>query len=161
MKITQTQNKNNQDMKKYILLLLAAIAAQMAMAQRALFDKYEDTDGVQTVFVSKAMLSMAGGLGMLDAEIGNVVNKLEEVRILTCEKQALAKKIVGEARTFYQNQRYTELLRVNEGDEKVTIYQKPIGKKHEYALLCVEKDGVNIINLVGSLTISELKKIAD
>ena len=52
-------------------------------------------------------------------------------------------------------------MRLNDDGEKVTVYQKPVGKKHEYVLLSVEKDEVDIINLVGTLTLEELKRIAD
>ena len=147
-------------MKKYILLFLVALTVQTTMAQKALFDKYESSKGVETVFISKAMLSFAGSIGGIDKDIARVANKLDEVRILSCEKPAKARAIVSEARAIY-SKGYTELMRLNDDGEKVTIYQKPVGKKHEYVLLSVEKDEVDIINLVGTLTLEELKRIAD
>ena len=74
--------------------------------------------------------------------------------------RCVAKNILGEARAIY-SKGYTELMRLNDDGEKVTVYQKPVGKKHEYVLLSVEKDEVDIINLVGTLTLEELKRIAD
>ena len=147
-------------MKKYILLFLVALTVQTTMAQKALFDKYESSKGVETVFISKAMLSFAGSIGGIDKDIARVANKLEEVRILSCEKPAKARAIVSEARAIY-SKGYTELMRLNDDGEKVTIYQKPVGKKHEYVLLSVERDEVDIINLVGTLTLEDLKRIAD
>ena len=147
-------------MKKYILLFLVALTVQTTMAQKALFDKYESSKGVETVFISKAMLSFAGSIGGIDKDIARVANKLEEVRILSCEKPAKARAIVSEARAIY-SKGYTELMRLNDDGEKVTIYQKPVGKKHEYVLLSVERDEVDIINLVGTLTLEELNRIAD
>ena len=147
-------------MKKYILLFLVALTVQTTMAQKALFDKYESSKGVETVFISKAMLSFAGSIGGIDKDIVRVANKLDEVRILSCEKPAKARDIVSEARAIY-SKGYTELMRLNDDGEKVTIYQKPVGKKHEYVLLSVERDEVDIINLVGTLTLEELKRIAD
>ena len=147
-------------MKKYILLFLVALTVQTTMAQKALFDKYESWKGVETVFISKAMLSFAGSIGGIDKDIARVANKLDEVRILSCEKPAKARAIVSEARAIY-SKGYTELMRLNDDGEKVTIYQKPVGKKHEYVLLSVERDEVDIINLVGTLTLEELKRIAD
>ena len=147
-------------MKKYILLFLVALTVQTTMAQKALFDKYESSKGVETVFISKAMLSFAGSIGGIDKDIARVANKLDEVRILSCEKPAKARAIVSEARAIY-SKGYTELMRLNDDGEKVTIYQKPVGKKHEYVLLSVERDEVDIINLVGPLTLEDLKRIAD
>lgn len=148
-------------MKKYILLFIIAFTAQMAMAQKSLFEKYENTKGVETIFISKALLSFAGNIGGIDKDILKVVDKLDEVRILDCEKKDTMQKVLSDARAIYSNERYTELMRINDGGEKVTIYQKPIGKKFEYVLLAVEKDEVSIINLVGTLTLEELKRIAD
>ena len=147
-------------MKKYILLFLVALTVQTTMAQKALFDKYESSKGVETVFISKAMLSFAGSIGGIDKDIARVANKLDEVRILSCEKPAKARTIVSEARAIY-SKGYTELMRLNDDGEKVTIYQKPVGKKYEYVLLSVERDEVDIINLVGTLTLEDLKRIAD
>ena len=147
-------------MKKYIFLFLVALTVQTTMAQKALFDKYESSKGVETVFISKAMLSFAGSIGGIDKDIARVANKLDEVRILSCEKPAKARTIVSEARAIY-SKGYTELMRLNDDGEKVTIYQKPVGKKHEYVLLSVERDEVDIINLVGTLTLEDLKRIAD
>ena len=147
-------------MKRYILLFLVALTVQTKMDQKALFDKYESSKGVATVFISKAMLSFAGSIGGIDKDIARVANKLDEVRILSCEKPAKARAIVSEARAIY-SKGYTELMRLNDDGEKVTIYQKPVGKKHEYVLLSVERDEVDIINLVGTLTLEDLKRIAD
>ena len=147
-------------MKKYILLFRGARTVQTTMAQKALVDKYESSKGVETVFISKAMLSFAGSIGGIDKDIARVANKLDEVRILSCEKPAKARAIVSEARAIY-SKGYTELMRLNDDGEKVTIYQKPVGKKHEYVLLSVERDEVEIINLVGTLTLEDLKRIAD
>ena len=148
-------------MKKYILLFIIAFTAQMAMAQKSLFEKYENTKGVETIFISKALLSFAGNIGGIDKDILKVVDKLDEVRILDCEKKDTMQKVLSDARAIYSNERYTELMRINDGGEKVTIYQKPIGKKFEYVLLAVKRDEVSIINLVGTLTLEELKRIAD
>ena len=87
-------------MKKYILLFLVALTVQTTMAQKALFDKYESSKGVETVFISKAMLSFAGSIGGIDKDIARVANKLDEVRILSCEKPAKARAIVSEARAI-------------------------------------------------------------
>ena len=52
-------------------------------------------------------------------------------------------------------------MRINDDDEKTFIYAKKIDKKYEYVLFSYEKDEVEIINLVGNLTLDELKRIAD
>ena len=104
---------------------------------------------------------MATGSKMTDKEIGKVARKLDEVRILSCEETALAKKIREEAAAIYKAGPYEQLMRINDDGEKTIIYARKLDKKYEYVLFCYEKDEVEIINLVGNLTLDELKRIAD
>ena len=90
-----------------------------------------------------------------------MAQKLDEVRILSCEAPALARKIREEAAAIYKTGAYEQLMRINDDDEKTFIYAKKIDKKYEYVLFSYEKDEVEIINLVGNLTLDELKRIAD
>lgn len=147
--------------KSFFLAIILALTAATASAQTKLFEKYENVKRVETVFISKALLSMATGGKMIDKEIGKVAQKLDEVRILSCEAPALARKIREEAAAIYKTGAYEQLMRINDDDEKTFIYAKKIDKKYEYVLFSYEKDEVEIINLVGNLTLDELKRIAD
>lgn len=49
-------------MKRILLLLLLSTISSLTFAQKALFDKYEDVNGVTTVYISKAMLRMMRNL---------------------------------------------------------------------------------------------------
>ena len=147
--------------KSFLLTLILALTTAAATAQTKLFEKYESVKGVETVFISKTLLSMATGSKMIDQEIGKVARKLDEVRILSCEETALAKKIREEAAAIYKAGPYEQLMRINDDGEKTIIYARKLDKKHEYVLFCYEKDEVEIINLVGNLTLDELKRIAD
>ena len=115
---------------------------------------------METVFISKALLSVAAGSKIGDLDIRKVAKKLEQVRILSVEKASLVKTIQAEALAIYKRDKYEELMRMSEGDEK-TVYVRPRGKNKEFVLLHTEKDELNIISLIGNLTMEELKAIAD
>ena len=56
-------------MRRIILLLVCVCMAAMALAQDALFKKYSNTRGVETVFISKAMLNMMGTVEVNDRRL--------------------------------------------------------------------------------------------
>ena len=147
-------------MKKLLATVVLVLAVQMTYAQDQLFTKYEDVKGVEMVFISKALLSVAAGSKIGDLDIRKVAKKLEQVRILSVEKASLVKTIQAEALAIYKREKYEELMRMSEGDEKTIIYVKPRGKNNEFVLFHIEKDELNIINLIGNLTMEELKAIA-
>ena len=50
-------------MKRIILTLcMTMIACITAFAQKALFEKYSETDGVSTVYISRNMMRMMGNV---------------------------------------------------------------------------------------------------
>ena len=82
-------------MKKNILV----VVAQLAMAQDIIFKKYEDAKGVQTVYLSKTLLSLAAGSldDVEDMDLRSIAGKLDNLRILDCEKAGMAAKIKVDA----------------------------------------------------------------
>ena len=148
-------------MKKLLATAVLVLAAHMSYAQDQLFTKYEEVKGVETVFISKALLSVAAGSKIGDLDIRKVAKKLEQVRILSVEKASLVKTIQAEALAIYKRDKYEELMRMSEGDEKTVIYVRPRGKNKEFVLLHTEKHELDIISLIGNLTMEELKAIAD
>ena len=150
-------------MKQIIMTVLLVLACTGAKAQREVFDKYEDTKGVTTVFVSKAMLNLAGGLAAIgDKRFGKMAGKMDAVRILNCERKALIPEIKKAAQAVYNRDQYEEMMRVNEDGQRVVIYQRPLkGGKNEFALLSVEEDELSIINITGTITLEDMKQFTD
>ena len=147
-------------MKQIIVTALLVLVCTGAKAQRELFDKYEDTKGVTTVFVSKAMLNLAGGLAAIgDKKIGKMAGKMDGIRILNCERKSLISEIKKAAQAIYSRDNYEEIMRVNEEGQRVVIYQRPLkGGKSEFALLTVEENSLSIININGTITLEDMKQ---
>lgn len=144
------------------LSLLLMTVVQSAMAQDALFDKYEDMNGVTTVFISKTMLNMIPNVKAGDHDISEIASKLDQLRILTCEKATLIPHIIDDAKKIYKSESYEAIMRMNDDGEKMTIYQRSLkGGKNEFVLLQEDDSELNIINVKGAITIKDIQKIAD
>ena len=142
------------------LSLLLMTVVQGAMAQDALFDKYEDTNGVTTVFISKTMLSMIPNVKTGNRDISKIAGKLDQLRILTCEKASLIPRILDDAKKIYKSEGYEVIMRMNDDGEKMTIYQRSLkGGKNEFVLLQEDGSDLNIINVKGAITLKDIQMI--
>lgn len=147
-------------MKKiYILTLLLAIAIIGASAQvTEFFDRYSDTEGVTSVYVSKTLLRMMPDVKTEGIEIKGLADKLDGIRILTTEDKAMADKLKNDATKNLRLKGYEELLRVNEGDEKTMIYMKADKRNiNEYLIINQEPDEFNAILITGSISPSDIQ----
>lgn len=80
-------------MKKILIMILAVVAAMGLNAQSAFFKGCEDMPGVSTVYISKAMLELAGASNITggDFDIGGIASKLDGLEIVSAEGSGLAK----------------------------------------------------------------------
>ena len=142
------------------LSLLLMTVVQNARAQDALFDKYEDTNGVTTVFISKTMLGMIPNVKAGNHDISKVAGKLDQLRILTCEKASLIPHILDDAKKTYKSEGYEAIMRMNDDGGKMTIYQRSLkGGKNEFVLLQEDGSNLNIINVKGAITLKDIQMI--
>ena len=142
------------------LSLLLMTVVQNARAQDALFDKYEDTNGVTTVFISKTMLGMIPNVKAGNHDISKVAGKLDQLRILTCEKATLIPRILDDAKKTYKSEGYEAIMRMNDDGGKMTIYQRSLkGGKNEFVLLQEDGSNLNIINVKGAITLKDIQMI--
>lgn len=149
-------------MKRIILTLcLATVACLTAFAQKALFEKYSDTDGVTTVYISRNMMRMMGNVRAGDKDISKIASRLDYLQILSCERPSLIPSIKKTAQSIFNQQKFTVIMQVNEGGEHTTIYGRnyPNGKK-EFALLAIERNEITIINLLGNISLQDIQGIA-
>ena len=150
-------------MKQLLTFALMMLLSTGAQAQKEVFDKYEDTKGVSTVFVSKAMLNLAGGFAALgDKKLGRLAGKMDNIRILNCEGKGLVEKIKHDAQAAYGKNGYEEMMRMNEDGERVVIYQRALkGGKSEFALFTVGDTELSIINISGTITLEDMKQFTE
>lgn len=83
--------------RTYIITLLLSLCSLLAHAQESFFDKFADMEGVNSVYISKAMLSMMPD--MVEAEGINVrkaVGKLDNIWVLSSERPSVIAQIKKE-----------------------------------------------------------------
>ena len=139
-------------------MALLGLTGTTANAQKEVFQKYQDKDGVTTVHVPKFLMRMAG---RFDNEAKKLTDRINDIRIMACGNSNMAKKIKQDALAAYRSQGYEEMLRVNEGGEQILIYQRALKDgKSEFALLA-EDEELAIINVTGRLSIDDVRNIED
>lgn len=147
-------------MRRIILLLVCVCMAAMALAQDVLFKKYSNTRGVETVFISKAMLNMMGTVEVNDRRLST--KKIDRIQIMSCERPSMVRTIKAEALAAFQRGRYEEMMRMHDDDEQTIIYGKSLGHGlSEFVLFETERDEINIINIRGRITLNDIKHLAD
>ena len=148
--------------RTYIITLLLSLCSLFTYAQESFFDKYADMEGVTSVYISKAMLSLMPDMKTEEIYIGELASKLDNIQILNCEKASVTAQIKKDISYISPKNGYQELIRINDEGEKVTIFQKQNeGKQKEFVLLCEEQNELTIIIITGNLTLQEIQSIVD
>ena len=139
-------------------MALLGLMGTTANAQKEVFQKYQDEDGVTTVHVPKFLMRLAG---RFDNEAKKLTDRINDIRIMSCENRNMAKKIKQDALAAYRSQGYKEMLRVKEDGEQIRIYQRALKNgRSEFALLA-EDEELAIINVTGRLSIDDMRNIED
>jgi len=148
-------------MKKILLLLLFGFTFNCTFAQKVFFDKFDDNDGVTTVYISASMLKMMGNVQAGNKDISRIAKRLDHIQVLECERPSLIGNIKSAALSYYNQAKYAVVMKTKSNGEDVTIYKKKYQNgKNEYVLLMVEHDEITIVNLLGRVTLEEIKSIA-
>ncbi|MBF1384396.1 DUF4252 domain-containing protein [Prevotella aurantiaca] len=148
-------------MKKILLLLLFGFTFNCTFAQKVFFDKFDDKDGVTTVYISASMLKMMGNVQAGNKDISRIAKRLDHIQVLECERPSLIGNIKSAALSYYNQAKYAVVMKTKSNGEDVTIYEKKYQNgKNEYVLLMVEHDEITIVNLLGRVTLEEIKSIA-
>jgi len=148
-------------MKRYIIIALTMLIMVTASAQEAIFKKYAGQEGISVVNISKSMLSLMSSKAKGNKKIKDLGAKLERIRILSCESKSLVPKVKKDAMQYVGKKGYEEIMSTQEGGEQVYIMQHALGgNNYEYVVLSIEKDEVSLINIIGHLTIDEIKSIS-
>lgn len=142
-------------------MVLMAVSV-IAHAQTNLFKKYENTNGVSTVLVSKAMFRMMPNANFGNHNVKKIASKIDNLQVLSCERQALINNIAKDVSLIYNKKPWEEVMRYKEGKSNTIIYMKPMGQgKYEYVLYTTEKGELSIISIVGNITLEEIKSISN
>ena len=148
-------------MKKILLTLLFSFAFNFVYAQQAFFDRYNDKEGVSTIYISATMLKMMGNVQAGNKDITRIAKRLDHIQVLHCERPSLVNSIRNAAFVYYKQAKYIVVMKTKNNGEDVTIYEKKYKNgKNEYVLLTVERGEFTIVNLLGRVSLEEIQAIA-
>ena len=138
--------------RTYIITLLLSLCSLFTYAQDSFFDKFADMDGVTSVYISKAMLSLMPDMKTEGVNIGEVASKLDNIQILSCEKPDIIAKLKKETAFISPKNGY-------EGEKTIIYLKRNKNKEKEFVLMSQEKNEFTIIAITGNLTLQEIQGI--
>lgn len=151
-------------------VLMAAPTWAQSSPTDKLFDTFGSQDGFTTVHISKELFSLFAEISQESddaevAEINEVVNGLEHVRILMCEANDSTDRSVfdnfkNELSRVKLND-FTELMTVKEDNEVVKFMILKDGKKiKELLLLINQPDEAGFISIKGNIDLKSIAKLS-
>ena len=147
-------------MKRLFITLVATLLVALTLpAQENVFEKYADTEGVTTVYISKKMFNMMKDVKSEDLNLGTLSGKINDMQILTCEDKDTVAKLRKDIAYISPDNGYEAMMRVREEGERITIYAKEGKKENEYILLVDDSEELVLIQINGQLTLEELQSV--
>lgn len=143
-------------MKKLSVLLLICLTAIVAKAE-SFFEECENIPGITTVYVSKAMISLAGDLNIEsdNMDFNSIASKIDGLWVITADDDK-AKILKSKAKVF-SSKEYEKLVSVREDDETVDILMRSLGKdKNECVIKAFESDEATVVIIKGSFTLQDI-----
>ena len=144
------------------LAICLVLCCASLSAQDRLFKQFENTKGVSTVYISPAMFKLMPKLNVGNKDLAKLASRLSRLQILQCERPSLIPSIKKQAQAYYDNNRYEVIMRVKDGGEHTTIYQKGAGRgAKEFVLLNEERNELSIIHITGNISLEDIKDLYD
>ena len=145
-----------------ITFVLMLVMPATSRAQDALFEKFNDVNGITTIYISKTMLQMVPNVKAGNHEVGNVASKLDQLRVLSCERPSMIANLKKQFVDYYKKNKYEVVMQANDSDEHTSIYYKKLNSnKAEFALIAEDGDEISIINVKGNVNLKDIQQIAE
>lgn len=143
-------------MKNLSVILLICLTAIVAKAE-TFFEECENIPGITTVYVSKAMISLAGDLNIEsdNMDFNSIASKIDGLWVITADNDK-AKILKSKAKVF-NSKEYEKLVSVREDDETVDILMRTLGKdKNECVIKAFESDEATVVIIKGSFNLQDI-----
>ncbi|GHV44800.1 hypothetical protein FACS1894180_6590 [Bacteroidia bacterium] len=150
-------------MKKiFLTTLIALVAFSGVRAQDEMFKKFGNNKDITVVYISKALLGLAGGMNFGNSDIKGLANKLSMLEIYSSKQSDAIKMMKKEAEKLLKDDSEMEtLMRARDGEQLFTFVAKKSsdGKIKELLMIADEPNEFSIIRLLGSFTMEDVEKI--
>ena len=141
-------------MKRRFIILLAGLAYIMsAAAQQTLFDRYAEKQGVTYVNINGEIIKT------LLPDMSNI--SIKEINILDIDNRELLQSIDRDLQQCIKDEKYKQLNKTVDSDEKVCILKKEKSSDSPSAFLITvqSKDDTQLIWIIGNMRKEELEKL--
>lgn len=141
-----------------VILLLGIVSTQ---AQDQMFDKFSNNNNISTVFISKALLSMAGNMNVGNANIKALSSKLERMEIYSSEGKSASTLMKTEISKLAKDKTYEVLMSIKDKGDNITFYAKKDknDKFRDLIMFTEDSDESTIIRFVGTFTMEDIKSV--
>lgn len=158
-------------MKKYILILIAALTSNSFYAQTT-FDKYNGQDDITAIVVNKKMFELMSKV-KVDAsdketqQYMSLIKKLDNLRVFTTTNSSKASDMKSTAEKYVKAAGLDQLMQINDGGKNVKISVKSAGNDSQIQELVMFIEGANrtnetvLMSLTGNFNLSELSVLTD
>ena len=155
-------------MKTLLLTVSLLLSFTLTQAQ-SMFDKYEDYDNVTSVIVTDEMFKLLKEIEPesqeAKEEIG-VLSNLTGLKVFVTEDDKISNEISADAQKYIQNNKLTELMRINDNESKVKFYfikgdQPHIAKELIMIAKNIEEGKKNTVVMLvtGQIDLKKLSKL--
>lgn len=145
---------------RLIIVISLFICAVGMNAQSDFFDKMGMNQDVNSVYISKAMLSMTPNIAMGGANVKDIANKLEQLEIYSSESKEASIMMKKDIEVLARNKTYELLMNLKDGMQTITFYAlKNKDKFRELIMVTKEMDQCVIIRMVGDFTMADIQKV--
>lgn len=143
-----------------IVLCFVLTSVCYAQNNNQLFDKYTDTEGVTSVYISKAMFRMMPTMENIGLNLMNMKGKMESLYVLSTMKKELITQMRKEFSQLIQKD-HEELMRVRDGKTRTTFYGNMKGDIVKDLLMLSEtEEQFTVIQLLGNFTLQDIQEIS-
>ena len=156
-------------MKRFILMLAAAVIAVTSLAQssdNSLYKKYSGKQGVSSVYISPAMFKLMQKLPEVeladdrDVHFERIIKTFEGMYIIEAEDTPLVKELTSDVEARLHKGQLALLMEVVEKDEKVRMYVRQEGELiKQFIMLELEDDSATYISIVADMPVEDFNAL--
>ena len=150
-------------MRKFLLLVISSFISFSLQSQviKSFLEKYGKEEGLEIVSIGKKMLNLMQCDSIASRELKEAIAGLENIKIVSSDDEVMNKYYYHSAyELISKDEKYTEVLSVNQPDELLYILVKKTKEKKVDELIFLSSDNKNfyLISLTGDIQLDILIK---
>ncbi|MBO5054083.1 MAG: DUF4252 domain-containing protein [Muribaculaceae bacterium] len=149
-----------------LLILLVAILISTSCSGQRIFSEVPSKDGINKIYVGKAMLRLAGSFEKVtDGVPSDAIKSIDGVEVINVEKKSLIKEVSAICQKVINQLQLEPATTIEDGNETTTIYIHPDPQNAEIATMLVvindENTEYNAIAIHGKIDLLKLTQSFD